>query len=151
MKEILFWRRLDFAGQMLMLLPLVAVVSPAGRGYAGFVYLTLGVWHLVSTIVNAVIKPRLSVPARKSFNIAAAWILGIFVTCIVGILLTERVPDQSIWDGIGRACTGIAWVEACMMLVGGPMMAIWYFSITIDEIQLVKKAINHRSEVHWKL
>ena len=45
----------------------------------------------------------------------------------------------------------IAWVEAEAMLVVAPIMAVWYAGITVDEILTLRNALQHRSEIHWKL
>jgi hypothetical protein len=45
----------------------------------------------------------------------------------------------------------MVWLEAYVMIVAGPLMAMWYAWITIEEIVVLNAAIHHRAEVHWKL
>lgn len=151
MKELLFWRRIDFAGQMLMLLPLITIIFPQSREYAFFVYLTLGSWHLMSCIINAIIKPKPAAESRNLFNRFAVVILGLFSICVLIAITADSVTYGSFTESIGDACATIALMEAYLMLIGGPIMAIWYFAITLEEIKLVKDALQHRTEVHWKL
>ena len=153
MKQILFWKYTDIAGQMLMLFPLICMVLSGDCGDAFYLYFMVGTWQAISCGVTAMTDIQPVTKSRRYYTK--------FLLCIIGLLLTclwlfwsfnpEHLPDRSLPAGIRHFFGGAILLEALVMLFLGPVMAIWYALITLKEIGLLQEAVRHRAEIHWKL
>lgn len=143
MKQTLLWKQIDLVGQLVMALPIVCIVSPYSRGYFLLAYLAVGAWQGLSCLLWAMSKSAVRSDARSVVNYVFAGIAGLFLLCV--LLTRARLPEP-----LTDLFTGIAAIEAMAMLFLGPVLAIWYAVITLDEMNRVKGALKHRSELQWR-
>jgi hypothetical protein len=148
MKRVLFWKWFDIVGQGLMVLPLLAIFSDSERAVAMLTYLTVGGWQILSCGINAVISPVPASAERMRYARMLGWVLGIFGgTVFLAWAFTYGGHQYALLETMRIIFFWTALLEACLLLIVGPLMAFWYAGITMDEIG----AIKHREEIHWKL
>jgi hypothetical protein len=153
MKQILFWKYADIAGQALMLLPLLYLFSPLHRDWAFTGYFSVGAWQTLSCVITAAAGAAPVAASRRLYGSLLTGILALFTLCSLAQLsIGAPYPAHGgLLSAIGTLCGGIALVEATFMLFLAPVMAVWYAMITLEEIASLRSALNHRAEIHWKL
>lgn len=144
MKNTLFWKWFDLIGQLVMALPIICIVSPYSAGNALIAYFTVGAWQGISCAVWAANTGALRSAVRRPMGILFSIILGLFIGCML-IRNLPGLPEQA-----DRFFSDIAGIEAVVMLFLGPVMAIAYAAITLDEIGSIRSALKHRSELQWR-
>lgn len=142
MKQTLFWKRLDFGGQMLMLLPLLLIASPQSRPYSFLTYFSVGLWQIISCGLTVIVSAPRS-KERRSYERILLSLLGLIAFVLAGLWAfggKGRTPLLQVFGYIRIA-------ELLLVLITGPILAIWYARMTLEELY----ALRHRAEVHWKL
>jgi len=153
MKQTLCRKYADLAGQLLMLLPLIFLLSAEHCEYAAICYPSLGIWQALSCGITAASDIKPAAGSRRFYGILLVWILALFSFCSLiagGIGLIDPV-HESYLARVAAGCRNIALTEAAWMVVILPIMAIWYVLITRQEILMLRGALRHRLEIHWKL
>ncbi len=147
MKPTIFWKRIDLAGQLLMLLPLIFIAAPTTRGYCFGAYFSVGAWQAISCLLNAMLYSGPAGRDRRNYGRLLSVVCGTAILALglqwAGSSDQENRLLQTL-DGLGSVIGG---AECLIMLVLGPVMAIRYMCITQQEIM----ALRHREQVHWKL
>ena len=152
MKQILLLKYADISGQVLMLLPLLFAISPGNRPYAAICYLTVGIWQTISCIIVAMSGTRPVAHSRRFFGHVLICVQGLFVAAIILTLAIGLVAmPAGLLFPLTAFCKKLVLTEASFILFLEPVMAIWYAIITLEEIAMLRGALLHRSEIHWKL
>lgn len=121
------WKVIDCITQAVALLaPIVWAIYQQETFGLFYAYFTVGGIQIISTVVNTASLPQAyHNEKRKAYNKLLAIVL--ITTGISAVLLAVSLP--------------IIMIVLFIMLFLGPVMAIWYASITYEELAILKNKI----------
>jgi hypothetical protein len=152
MKQILLLKYADIAGQALMLLPLLFIVSPGNSAYAALSYLTVAFWQTMSCVIVVISEAKPVAASRRFYGHVMVCFYGLFVAVMLLTLAIDLLPPAAgLLSPVTSFCKKVVLTEASFVLFLEPVMAIWYAVITLEEITKLRLALRHRAEIHWKL
>lgn len=130
MKEILIAKRIDFWLQILaLLLPFIWAIAANQFFIMFFAYISVGSVQVLSCVLNKIgWQPKLKHDGRSKYE---------------QLLLYVLIIMPLVW--LVPAVTGIRWVNHIAMCIGillpllSPFMAMWYLSMTWEELVLVRR------------
>lgn len=129
MKSLFNAKRADLYLQLLALVaPFIWAMISTDSEFIFFAYFTVGAVQIISCLVNkAALDERLKSKNRRRYE---KWLLVVFIT--FAVLLLGAVTHIEIIMG------GMLLFAFAMLFVGAGM-AIWYMSITTDELSMIRK------------
>ncbi len=153
MKPTLHWKYADLAIQLLMLLPLIWIVYPERREYALICYFSTAAWQVFSCALTSGSGMQPVASSRRHYSGLMVCLLSIFTVCAI-VFLIANAQDAGHNSPFFHAATfsgALLLIEAAVLIFLIPLMTVWYAIITVDEIRTLRNALQHRSEIHWKL
>ncbi len=144
-------RYLDLAGQIIMLFPLLGGIGDA-PGSGLLTYFTLGSWQVLSFLIH-----RFAGGPGRAQRSAYGQVLSTLVICTMAGLSALGLQQffSSSFSTAGQILEHLAQIilypVTTALILGTPVMAIWYFIIGVAELRNEHAALRHRREIHWKL
>jgi hypothetical protein len=127
MRTTLFFKKADIAFQWAALItPVIICFVEHSCSYLMLCYFTVGSVQFVSCAVNKItLDTDYKAAGRKYYEFCLSGILVLVVLYFLQIPLAEQLVG-------------------CCLLSGTPLMAVWYASFTITEMNMVKRTVNRR-------
>jgi hypothetical protein len=153
MKQILFLKYLDLGGQVLMLFPLLFLLIPGYTHFSFLTYFTVGIWQAMSSGLTAPSGAGSAALSRRFYGLVLRCLLGILATSLILYVPVSGngYIQSGLPDRLERLTGSILLIECTCLLFLGPVMAVWYAMLTLDELNILRNALHHRAEIHWKL
>lgn len=131
MKQLLRSKRTDAFLQVLAFaIPFIIAAVEKKDHDLIICYYTVGAVQSVSCICHLFVHSK-----YKEFGRNAYTRLWAFIMCIGIVLLISGTANNSTAEGF-------AFVFGLVMLIASPMMALWYFYISVEEIYMIQDMIN---------
>lgn len=148
MKTAVITSWIDILGQIVMLFPLFAPFESESWHPVAQAYVSVGSWQVLSVVLHSTGNP-----AGRSRRVPYARFLGIIaIVAAIGAICVAPAAGSSSWlDILGRFGGWLLITLRVVLFLTAPLLAAWYFSISVMELRQYQSAISHRREIHWKL
>lgn len=144
-------RILDLAVQLCMFFPLFMTGKWTPQESVICTYFSLGAAQVLSLFAHWLFNPAGRARRHRYSRIVTGFLIPAILAlgCLLPGIHGAGGPGLANWLSMSGA--GILYLECLVLLFTAPVLAIWYFWICIGELAILRAAISHRREIHWKL